>query len=358
MHIKKVCGEGTHNTSDGTYTLNGNVFEEGTDKNGNSVIVGQGGETTSGINIDPVAEQRVIDAGYDKNIIVDVVDGVPIPKGFTASTILGENTKADGLVIKDGIGNEFVWIPATLNGANGTVKYEKWLTVGLAYNGTIDDSLPSGITNEKSQIEIYGGFYISRYEAGLPTNIMQTMATVAVRNTNGIPLSKQNAVPWNYIDYNHAKTNAESMYSNSYVQSGLVTGTQWDTVMKWLQNAGYNVTADSGTWGNYSNTGVTGITNYSTDEGATWINANTKPINTGGLLKTGNSNFTKAKNIYDLAGNVFEWINETNSFNHVFRGGFYNVGSVGCPSGYRGDETMAGASAGDFLGFRIALFIK
>ena len=39
---------------------------------------------------------------------------VPVPKGFTLSTVDGEKTVEDGFVIKqDGSDNEFVWIPVS-----------------------------------------------------------------------------------------------------------------------------------------------------------------------------------------------------------------------------------------------------
>ena len=43
-----------------------------------------------------------------KEKIAEVVEGVPVPKGFTYK----EGTKDTGLVIQDAKGNEFVWVPA------------------------------------------------------------------------------------------------------------------------------------------------------------------------------------------------------------------------------------------------------
>ena len=134
----------------------------------------------------------------------------------------------------------------------------------------------------------------------------------SARNINEKPVSMKNQVPWNYIDYNTAKTNAESMYSTDYVQSGLLTGKMWDTTMQWIENdLGKNaVQVDSSNWANYKEITVIGITEYSTDHGITWTKATTKPYDIEALLKTGESDYTKRKNIYDLAGNVAEWINE------------------------------------------------
>ena len=249
---------------------------------------------------------------------------VIIPGGFGVSEETSEQKVSDGLVIKDSSGNEFIWIPCTIDGANGTVKYEKWCTTGIAYNnsGISNDTLPSGVSSEEEQITKYGGFYIAKYEAGIPDSLStaQTTANATTRNVSGVPISKQNAVPWNYINYTNAKANAESMYSSGSVQSGLLTGTMWDTVMKWLQNAGYSVT-DSTAWGNYNNAPVTNITEYSTNY-ERWLTASsvTKGTSTSWLLKTGHSKYTEANNIYDLAGNMYEWTNEIFSSGRVYRG--------------------------------------
>jgi hypothetical protein len=257
-------------------------------------------------------------------------EGVPVPPGFSYLT----GTKNTGLVITDGI-NEFVWVPCTIDGANGTVKYEKWTSsvTGISHTDTTDDTLPTKVTNEWKQTETdqirkYGGFYIARYEAGIPETMTTAInnANAASRNVAGTPVSKKNSVPWNYIDYTKAKANAERMYSSSqFVQGGLVTGRQWDAVMKWLENAGYNVQTNSTPWGNYSDASVAPITDYSTDYGATWQTGTIKPNGSGYILRTGNSEYTKANNIYDLAGNVWELTNEIYASNRsVSRSGRYH----------------------------------
>ena len=311
---KTILANGTDNTSK-TDTGGNDTSGAGTDEDG-------GGDEIS-------PEQRVTDAGWDPVIIADVVDGAPIPQGFTVSNKPDEDTVAGGLVITDAvdsdgnsIGNEFVWVPCTIDGANGTAKYVKWTssvnnqpTAGF----TTDYSLPAGVTSESYQINKYKGFYIARYEMGIPTDDSNlttalTTATAAARNKNGKPVSKKNAIPWNYIDYAHAKPNAESMISTASVQSGLIMGTQWDTMCKWLEISGYNVQTNSVGWGNYYNAVVTGFNEYSTDGGASWVPSlnGTKNAGHSWLLKTGATEYTKANNIYDVAGNLIECTNEDN----------------------------------------------
>ena len=80
-----------------------------------------------------------------------------------------------------------------------------------------------------------------------------------MRNDIGKAQSKANKIAWNRIDYNNAKTVSENVVSTDYVQSGLITGTQWDTMLTFLsQNV--NVANDSTSWGNYYNN-----TTYSTN---------------------------------------------------------------------------------------------
>ena len=286
-----------------------------------------------------------------------------VPNGFTVSNKVGESSVADGLVILDSNGNEYVWIPCTLDGSNGSAKYEKWTTNGIAYNNVnvVDSTLPTGISDEKTQIEKYGGFYIARYSAGLPGNMggtALTTASSAQRNKTGyLPVFVKDASPWNYIGYNNAKINAEAMFSGGGLQSGLLTGTQYDTVMKWLQNAGYNVNSDSSLWGNYLNVTVTGITSYSTTNGASWIGAIEKPSTTSAILKTGTSEYTKANNIYDLAGNLREWTSEKCSATNVCsRGGNYGINGSQYPAGNRTSQDPNNIN--HFLTFRIVLYIK
>jgi uncharacterized repeat protein (TIGR02543 family) len=148
-----------------------------------------------------------------------------IPQGFTYV----EGVVETGLVIQDGDGNQFVWIPV----AYQEIEYSK-IDYEFPLSERIDDTLPDGIASEETQIDKYGGFYIARFEAGLPDSL--STAKREERNVYGVPTSINQTLLmiWCNIDYTHAKANAESMYSNFYIQSGLVTGTQWDVVMKWI----------------------------------------------------------------------------------------------------------------------------
>ena len=253
-----------------------------------------------------------------------------------------EGTVNDGYVIADESGNEFVWIP--VDGVN--VKYEKWCEPesGLSYtecSDVPDSEYPEGITGatESNIVNSAGGFYIGRYEAGVPEgqNIIDG-ASKATSNTSGIPVSKKGTVVWTNIDYTNANNNAKAYMNNSEVASGLMTGKSWDSVCKWLQNSGIDVN-DSRTYGNYYNS--------------------QSPANVSGYSEkqvAGYSEYWKVKNIYDLAGNVAEWTNELLLGWRVIRGGDYSL--------YGSNNSVCG-SYGDSIGlthiartFRVQLYIK
>lgn len=255
-----------------------------------------------------------------------------IPVGFKAVNdgasweVSGEEITGwnDGLVIEDADENQFVWVP--VDGTN--VPYAKWCYYGGGYGGptyedVTGDDVVSGVT-ENDQITKYEGFWIGRYEAGRSN--VDTATTTTNDVSSGVDLLIQKgAQPWNFISYTNAKTVAEGYVNNTNVKSGLLTGTQWDVAMKWIENAGYDVTTDSTEWGNYyNNTAVAGNGRYSTSR-------STKQVwQTGEFSKTGSSTLysgtglyedSKAKNIYDLAGNVWEWTAEQYSSYFVVRGG-------------------------------------
>lgn len=111
---------------------------------------------------------------------------VEIPAGFAVSKKEGENTIADGLVIIDRNGNEFVWIPVNQenfetefvrrpgysSGSIQTSIFETYCGEADSTGNNTDSRIQESETTQSESQKMYvsveknGGFYIGRYEAG------------------------------------------------------------------------------------------------------------------------------------------------------------------------------------------------
>ena len=97
-------------------------------------------------------------------------------------------------------------------------------------------------------------------------------------------------------------------FLNGNVESRMVWGCQWDQICRFIKGNGANsIIDDSRAYGNYDNSSGDAATN----------SGRNKFNNTTGQL---NDNW-KIKNLYDIAGNCWEWTQEV-CFNDVraFRG--------------------------------------
>ncbi len=267
----------------------------------------------------PTYNNPVIPAGFSpvdtSNASWNLSNG--IPQGWN-----------DGLVIQDTYGNQFVWVP--VDGVS--VPYAKWCTNGKSYAYTNEGTMPSGYS-ESNITSKYKGFYIARFEA----------------SSNGGKAASKIGSSWTYVTYYNAKSYSDNMatnygYNTTLIGTTLITGIQWDTVIKWVQNAGFNV-EDSIAWGNYFDAEFSYI--YPTPGIKSYIST--------AIMYTGSTPRNSAKNIYDMAGNMQEWSNETYSSDYVMRGGqFGNHGNVGASN----RDSMSGALSYGHVGFRPMLYIK
>lgn len=301
---------------------------------------------------------------------------VPIPKGFyyvggtlESGVVISDNSKdknkysgvenvPDGAVYNtDGtvktneftieeekksiIGNQFVWIPCKEK------EYAKY-NFGIGY-GDWDFHTPEV---EKIQIQKYGGFYIGRYEAGTSEITLKdnytfeepigTASYGGYENPNftsdkvisGKITCKAGEIPYYHSDYKTALDMTEAMYSTNCIQSSLVTGTMWDMAIKFISERADYSDLKNTPWGNY-NTDMSNVEGSTIDyEKGRYLAIGSKAIEQGAFTKadgkyyyamrtTGWTEGSKKKNIYDLAGNLWEWTEEISDLSdsyYVFRG--------------------------------------
>ena len=307
-----------------------------------------GGGTTG--DIDPTRNwdlDKVNKVTSEDNIVV------PVPKGYTASTVTGEKSVSSGFVIKEGNDggatsgiNEFVWVPVSnisdiYDSANNagqlwdfsvTTSSKKTYpttknsgcrepdvvtdasegsdsTSGTKYDAVSTNLQQAGMSSTatastfKTQLQnefneminsvkTYGGFYIGRYETG---NLNSTKAVVQKNNTN------INNQTW-YTMYKVCKT----IKANDNVATSMLWGCQWDATLRWMQ------TSTNSEVSNFP-TNSTGKGNYRGTQG-----------DTNKVIPTGSNSSYSVNNIYDMAGNVFDWTMEANdAYLRVSRGGLY-----------------------------------
>ena len=312
-----------------------------------------------------------------------------------------------GLVIKDVNGNEYVWVVVPRTTAvykttglgkttftdadytsieNDLKEYTKTYRNGTGYSDTYaaDDKNvgwfadATAYNNLKNSMlkSVYenGGFYVGRYEAGIDTTTGTNRTSKGPTNSDGkytiegmpAPVTKADAYPYTYVTRTQAQNLASNVNSGTKTSS-LMFGVQWDLVLAFMHNKGNiadsTLTSNSTTIGNYKNnlwTIKNANAKYSTDYGRTFTacpNPFKKDADSKILLTTGADSSFSVQNIYDIAGNVYEWTLEKTdrgSLPCAQRGGdFYDTGS-GSPAAKR--NNFYTFSTDYSIGFRVTLW--
>ena len=246
---------------------------------------------------------------------------------------------------------------------------QKALTNGC---GLTYDEYKTAYQKMLKSVYTYGGFWIGRYEAGIEgtttetTNARTGSSARITIGTSPKAISQKDAIPYNYVYCSEAQALAKEMTPNSNYTSSLMFGIQWDLVCKYLEVKGKlttaNINSDSSAWGNYSNVTRTISSNkakQTTNSGSTWTTiTGTKPASRV-LLTAGATEETNKMNIYDFAGNEFEWTLEKTSDSGnpcALRGGNCNVSGSNYPDSYRDGDSTAHASYG--IGFRPTIYVN
>ena len=316
---------------------------------------------------------KYMNGGNGDDEHITEVERVTIPKGFY---YVG-GTKADGIVISDNpadknvyskekhadqanipgdglVGNQFVWVPvetpSDFKTYEGYWNGEKDSMLSSCHEPSLEGYRYDGEETEynlmKQSVEENEGFYVARYEAGK-------------EKVNGVDtvVSKKGANVWNYIKWGDSMTSigtegavarAKGMYADKEeyaVTSTLIYGAQWDAIMAWIDPAYKTTTCEEDSFVRNSE----GKGNYNED-------ANTNDWK-GDVATCGISDNYRVKNIYDLAGNVYEWTMEAYStYNRVSRGGGYSTTGSFRPASTRNYNDPFYYSYG-YIGFRVALYL-
>lgn len=259
-----------------------------------------------------------------------------IPKDFTVSANEDEQTINTGLVVIGPDGSEFVWVPTTETPLS-VRDFGSYVSWGSSFKDYYDETELESYMAMVASTQKYGGFYMGRYEASFGSGDAIS---------NYVPASKRGSEPW--VRFDPADTDAvcQNLYAdNESVQGFFPWGINYDTTLQWLIDSccktQKEVASDSTSWGNYSND-------------------NFSPNADGSA--TGVWEEAKANNIYDLAGNNWEWTQERyGSGSYVMRGGGYNLMGGACkgsdyPAALR--DPLPGSDRHPNVAFRIALYLK
>ena len=340
-------------------------------------------------------------SGNQGQAITGVTTTVTNPAGAipTGGTIIqGDATK--GIVMKDSNENEWVWVevPKTIytnsayqTGAttptsntdytniekimqNYASSYrntnfkDEWyseaqhgFTSAEAYNTAKNNMLKSVYDN--------GGFWIGRYEAGNANATKNNTTIERARDDAYIVANpaviKADQIPYNYITNKQAQTLSTSLATGGKTSS-LMFGIQWDLTCKFLEEKTSLTTTDitsiSTSWGNYYDSTINlSKGKYYTDSSSsssTWTAVTAGAKNGTMLLTTGASEDTNKMNIYDFAGNEYEWTLEQYTSDNgspcALRGGSYNFRGHSTPASDHYDYGTS--SSKDIIGFRPALY--
>ena len=352
-----------------TYKVASASDSSGNSKNGKKIEF-----SISNYSADSKTGTTISDVNFGKSVYFEivpkgnfVVDGVTIPGDYY---YVG-GTKDSGLVISDNVndneldkgkedvrrdlaGNQWVWVPVetpsslyttvdagqALAGSTGvkTTKYtnsaiisgktrglpgstsfrepdiltdstygdtdDRAKTAGFSSLANMAETMVSEYEEMIASLEKYKGFYIGRYE--LSANGEKTGAT---QNKNWYTLYK----------------NCTTLATGSKVKTRMIWGLQWDATCNWLDNSGFSIT-DSSTWGNYTNNTADGH---------------------GTKQNTGFSESWKAYNLYDFAGNCWEFTQEAyGTVGRACRGGHYYNNGSSIPASSRSSGYPTGSSYG------------
>ncbi len=321
---------------------------------------------------------------------------VPVPKGYTASSVATENKVSEGFVIYENTNgedkkeevndsnkdtarttrNQFVWVPVenpsemygTDKNGKKWGKVYKFSSSGItANNWTEQDGIMSvtsatgyrepdvvtgsdgteydAVNSNLQQAGLDASATSSTFKTQLETEFNNMIASVEKyggfyigRYETGDLKQEKASVVKNNTDIGNQTwytmyKKAKGIAVNGNVTSTMIWGSQWDATMRWMYNSGNEEKKK-----------------YTYDSAGKGHYSSRTPIETGSV------DTYAVNNIYDMAGNMNDrTIEANNTYNRVLRGGSYNaIGDVTpASSHYRSNPMLSGANSG----FRVALYM-
>ena len=332
---------------------------------------GPSGEYNTGTTVDEAKKQN---KPFEKDTTIkdDLENEVRIPGGFHLAEDSATKVE-DGIVIEDDVGNQFVWIPAkTGTGAtihttvgDKTIVYKRTALDDQVATGEIDETTNSEKikrsssesyyytekmpTDEEASVNVNGGYYIGRYEAGDKVSTDAGKMRASGDNQQNEVSIKAGQAPYVWATYENQKKLAEGMDTvRKYTGiTKLTSSYAWDTAINFIKikTPDYDSNSPQGNYNDitfsYANVGETEKTQI-------------KENGSSQLVPTGQT--TAVSNIYDMGGNAYERTTESyssTSYPISTRGGSYTDSASYYPAGDRGGDNGNAYSSNSF---RVTLF--
>lgn len=265
-----------------------------------------------------------------------------IPAGFKMVNEVRNVT--EGVIIQDNDNNEFVWIPVNIEKKTNSeekIELNRYIFLNNGNVNIYDSSDDAEYLEENSSNRVHadytnttakninefisktnsaGGFWIGRYEAR--KKIVDGKTIITENNADDV---------YNNIRQSDAAEAARGMYEeNENFETDLINGYAWDTATLFLQE-------------------------YDDRINKTLLYASQN--RTEKSFKIKGTDADKVCNVYDMAGNCFEWSTETNNnlpnSPCVVRGGVYFQDGA-----YTAFREGSANTTSETMGFRPIIYIK
>ena len=404
----------SENLSIATVDSNGLVTAVGAGNTTITVTTEDGGKTAScSVTVDKTANwdlAKVNKVTSEDNVVV------PVPKGYTASTVDGEKSVATGFVIKEGTDgsatsgiNEFVWVPVPeisdlydeANNSGQLWDFSGTTSTKRTYPTKLNNGCrePDVVTGASSGSDSASG---SSYDNGANSSSVKYLDQAGFSTTdanNNLDNSADGLVTASDFKIqlqNEFDEMVESVetYGGFYIgryETGNLSQTEavvqkgntdignqtWYTQYKLSKTIGANENVVSSMiWGSQwdatlrwmQTSTVEKVKNFATnsasygnyyDNSIEYVeNGETKTTTsgTGSVIPTGSAEITNINNIYDMTGNVYDWTLEAYyTHSRTERGGSYDLTGSTSPASARNGSIPTNSYSS--VGSRATLYV-